>query len=155
MRRNCSPSPTLCIHVALTYVNRVEIKANGICHYGNKTSWWPSCSLDCPKSRNAADLTRRLFRIQIHKPPPEATKSFNPIMSSSYPITLDPATIDDILYFARTNSLADLTELLSTTATSLSTNSTAILRAAIDPDTGNSALHMASANGHTGIYFFP
>lgn len=76
-------------------------------------------------------------------------------MSSSYPITLDPDTIDDILYFARTNSLADLTELLSTTATSLSTNSTAILLAAIDPDTGNSALHMASANGHTGIYFFP
>lgn len=76
-------------------------------------------------------------------------------MSSSYPITLDPDTIDDILYFARTNSLADLTELLSTTATSLSTNSTAILLAAIDLDTGNSALHMASANGHTGIYFFP
>jgi hypothetical protein len=76
-------------------------------------------------------------------------------MSSSYPITLDPDTIDDILYFARTNSLADLTELLSTTAISLSTNSTAILLAAIDPDTGNSALHMASANGHTGIYFFP
>lgn len=69
-------------------------------------------------------------------------------MSSSHPTTivLDPDIIDDILYFARTNSITDLTDVLSTTATSA-----AILQAAIDPDTGNSALHMASANGHTGM----
>jgi len=74
-------------------------------------------------------------------------------MSSSHPTTivLDPDIIDDILYFARTNSITDLTDVLSTTAISLSTTSAAILQAAIDPDTGNSALHMASANGHTGM----
>ena len=73
---------------------------------------------------------------------------------------LDPSLseedIDDLLYFARTNSLSDLQETLSNLSTSRSAPPPSLqplllLSHAVDPSTGNSALHMASANGHVEI----
>ena len=74
------------------------------------------------------------------------------------PLTEDH--IDDILYLARigdvTELLVLLTELREAGITTLSggnTNEEYIL-AAKDED-GNTAMHMASANGHTGMYSPP
>lgn len=71
-------------------------------------------------------------------------------------LPLSEEDIDDLLYFARTDSLSDLQESLSSFSTSTSTLSPSLppsqlLSLAVDPSTGNSALHMASANGHVEI----
>ena len=73
-------------------------------------------------------------------------------MAASPTLHLPEDTLDDILYFARTNSLSDLKELLAENAAIQRTTPLAILTAAVDPYSGNDALHMASANGHTGMY---
>ncbi|MCJ1393932.1 hypothetical protein MMC18_007468 [Xylographa bjoerkii] len=64
-------------------------------------------------------------------------------------VTLSPDTVDDILYFARTNSVSDLSDLLSFTAIAHNTTPSTILLNVHDPDTHNGPLHMAAANGHT------
>ncbi|KAI4213089.1 MAG: hypothetical protein LQ351_004243 [Letrouitia transgressa] len=58
--------------------------------------------------------------------------------------------IDDLLYLARTNSLSDLRETVSTFSKSQNTSSHNILLATIDRESGNSLLHMTSANGCMG-----
>ena len=70
--------------------------------------------------------------------------------------SLSEEEIDDLLYFARTNSLSDLQESLSSLSTTTSAPSPSwqpsqLLFHAVDPSTGNSALHMVSANGHVEI----
>ncbi|MCJ1290639.1 hypothetical protein MMC34_002181 [Xylographa carneopallida] len=72
-------------------------------------------------------------------------------MLSSADLDLPPDTIDDVLYFARTNSISDLSELLSSTAIANNTNPFTILFNIHDPDTHNGPLHMAAANGHKEI----
>ena len=62
--------------------------------------------------------------------------------------TLEEDEIDDILYYARTNPLAELKELLDSLSPRGSPS--AILVHAVDPSTGNTALHMSAANGHIG-----
>ena len=64
--------------------------------------------------------------------------------------TLDPDTIYDLLLLARTGETSELQNTLSHLAKSLSTTPSTLLLSSIDPDSGNSTLHMASANGHTG-----
>ncbi|MCJ1473573.1 Ankyrin-2 [Lambiella insularis] len=66
-------------------------------------------------------------------------------MTRSLPIS----TIDDLLYLARTNDLSSLRALLSTTATAHNLSLPTILSRTLDPDTHNTPLHMAAANGHT------
>lgn len=66
--------------------------------------------------------------------------------------TLDPDTIYDLLFLARTGEASELTDTLSHLAISLSTTPDTLLLSSIDPDSGNSTLHMASANGHTGTF---
>ena len=66
--------------------------------------------------------------------------------------TLDPDTIDDLLFLARTGETSELTDTLFHLAISLSTTPNALLLSSIDSDSGNSTLHMASANGHTGTF---
>ena len=61
--------------------------------------------------------------------------------------------IDDILYFARTGCLSDLTELLSSLTKTHEKSLDRISLAAIEVDNGNGPLHMACANGHTGTYY--
>lgn len=58
--------------------------------------------------------------------------------------------IDELLYLARTNSLSDLREAVSTFSKSQNTSPQNILLATIDPESGNSLLHMTSANGCMG-----
>ena len=58
--------------------------------------------------------------------------------------------IDDLLYLARTGETSDLKAAIEAFAKNLSASPTTILAAAVDPSNGNSLLHMASANGHTG-----
>ncbi|MCJ1438979.1 hypothetical protein MMC27_008369 [Xylographa pallens] len=70
-------------------------------------------------------------------------------MLFSADLGLSPDTIDDILYFARTNLVSDLSDLLFSTATASNTTPSAILLHVHDPDTYNGPLHMAAANGHT------
>ncbi|MCJ1398979.1 hypothetical protein MMC11_002181 [Xylographa trunciseda] len=66
-------------------------------------------------------------------------------------LPLSPDTIGDVLYYARTNSVSDLTDLLSSTATAHNTTPANILLNTRDPDTHNGPLHMAAANGHIEI----
>lgn len=63
--------------------------------------------------------------------------------------------IDDILYLARTNERDELAELLKALAAQHSCAQSDILSAAIDPESGNTALHYAGANGHVGGYTLP
>ena len=58
--------------------------------------------------------------------------------------------IDDVLYLARTNDIEELKHYIPSLFPKYGTQPAWILSQAIDPDTGNSALHFASANGHLG-----
>lgn len=65
--------------------------------------------------------------------------------------TLTEDQIDDLLYLARTGDTADLKIELVQLAKNNSTTPSSIIAATVDPNSGNGLLHMASANGHTGI----
>ena len=71
-------------------------------------------------------------------------------MPTATPPSLDPDTISDLLFLARVGETLELKSTLSHLSKSLSTTPSTLLLSSIDPDTGNSALHMASANGHIG-----
>ena len=58
--------------------------------------------------------------------------------------------IDDILYFSRTADIEELQATLNGVSKELAAPPHDVLVAAIEPESGNSALHMAAANGHTG-----
>ena len=73
-------------------------------------------------------------------------------MPTATHLTLDPDTIDDLLFLARTGETSELTDTLAHLATSLSITPSTLLLSCIDPDSGNSTLHMASANGHTSTF---
>jgi len=65
--------------------------------------------------------------------------------------TLDSELVDDLLYAARHNDPEFLEESLNTLFSSHSTHPKGeLLRAAADEYTGNTAIHMAAANGHLG-----
>lgn len=64
--------------------------------------------------------------------------------------TLSEDDIDDLLYFARTNDIAELRALLSSLAAQNTCSEAEILLAARDPDSGNTAAHYAAANGFDG-----
>lgn len=66
--------------------------------------------------------------------------------------TLTVDQIDDLLYLARLGETTDLKAGIDLFAKGLSTTSSIILTAAVDNDSGNGLLHMAVANGHTGLY---
>lgn len=61
--------------------------------------------------------------------------------------------IDDLLYLARLGETIDLKTALDLFAKNLSTTPETILTAAVDKDSGNGLLHMAAANGHTGLSY--
>ena len=75
-----------------------------------------------------------------------AFKMPTPILSN---LTTDQ--IDDLLYLARIGETADLMTTVDLFAKTLSTTPDTILTAAVDEDSGNGLLHMAAANGHTGL----
>ena len=72
------------------------------------------------------------------------------IARDNNPPALSEDTIDDILYAARTNDQQALTDSLGTAAQNYSSSEQAVLLAAVAPDSHNTALHYAAANGHDG-----
>ncbi|KAF2753932.1 ankyrin [Pseudovirgaria hyperparasitica] len=56
--------------------------------------------------------------------------------------------IDDILYLARTNDAAELSTTLAALAKTHATSIASVVSAAVDPDSKNTPLHYAAANGH-------
>lgn len=66
--------------------------------------------------------------------------------------TLNADQIDDLLFLARLGETADLKADVGILAKSLSTTPGTILSAAVDKNSGNGLLHMAAANGHTGLF---
>lgn len=65
--------------------------------------------------------------------------------------TITTDQIDDLLYLARHGETTDLIAVIDVSAKTLSTTPGTILTAAVDKDSGNGLLHMAAANGHTGL----
>lgn len=59
--------------------------------------------------------------------------------------------IDDLLYFARTGDEEEFNTLSSELCTRKSVSVVELLLAARDEANGNGVLHMAAANGHSGI----
>jgi uncharacterized protein len=69
---------------------------------------------------------------------------------ASNTLILTEDEIDDLLYLARVNDLPDLQQLLKELSSKYTASKIQILDGATDPETGNSPLHYASANGHIG-----
>jgi uncharacterized protein len=70
---------------------------------------------------------------------------------SNYDVPLLTADeLDDLHYLARAKEKDELDQLVSELAAKYDGSKPFILAAAIDPDSGNTALHFAAANGHTG-----
>lgn len=66
-------------------------------------------------------------------------------------MNLDEDVIDDLLYLARIADISELQATLNQASQELHVQPCDILVAARDGATGNTALHMAAANGHTGL----
>lgn len=60
--------------------------------------------------------------------------------------------VDEVLYLARANEVSELSAYLSELALQSKLAKSAIVAAAVDPYSKNSALHYAAANGHVGTY---
>ena len=58
--------------------------------------------------------------------------------------------IDEILYLARANEVADLATYLSDLSAQAGRSKAELVAAAADPYSKNTALHFAAANGHVG-----
>jgi hypothetical protein len=59
--------------------------------------------------------------------------------------------LDDFLYFARANELQDLKDFLPGILKSKNCSVLELVKAAVEDESGNTALHYASANGHLGM----
>jgi len=72
-------------------------------------------------------------------------------MATQSPPHLTPDEIDDVLYLTRTNDGPELLPYLSQLSQVHATDSPAsILVACVDPESGNTPIHYAAANGFTG-----
>lgn len=70
--------------------------------------------------------------------------------------------IDDLIYFARAGQLEDFRACIEAFARTSNISHYEVVRAAVEEQSGNSPLHMASANGHASKlgclasdYFYP
>lgn len=59
--------------------------------------------------------------------------------------------IDEILYLSRVNEVSELSDYLISLSTKYNCAKEILFEAAVDPESGNSALHYAAANGHLDI----
>lgn len=79
----------------------------------------------------------------------------SPRKSYDMPSTTLPALaedeLDDILYFSRIGDLKEVKGAIENSAKQANVSLHDILLAAVDESSGNGPLHMASANGHTGL----
>jgi len=65
--------------------------------------------------------------------------------------TLSEDQVDDLLYLARVGETSELESTIAGIAKHFSVLPHATMASAIDPQSGNGLLHMACANGHTGL----
>lgn len=72
-------------------------------------------------------------------------------MPSAMPPQLSEDDIDDLLYFARIGDQEELNTSIEELCKHETTTLAEILLLAKDELTGNGPLHMAAANGHTGL----
>ncbi|MCJ1271808.1 hypothetical protein MMC22_011713 [Lobaria immixta] len=66
-------------------------------------------------------------------------------------MSLTEDEIDDLLYYARNGQLDDFRASIEAFARTSNTSHYEVVRAAVDHQSGNSSLHMASANGHSNV----
>lgn len=83
------------------------------------------------------------------------TTELDPVQGqSTAPVPVDgpltEAQVDDLVYFARDGQLEDFQASLTAITESSCSSYLNIIAVAFDEESGNSPLHMASANGHTG-----
>jgi hypothetical protein len=71
------------------------------------------------------------------------------IIEFNMPIITEEET-DDVLYCARANEIEELKNFVPTLFPKYGTQPAWIISQAVDAETGNTALHYASANGHDG-----
>ena len=71
-------------------------------------------------------------------------------MPSATTTSLSEDEVDDLLYFARVGDLQELLSNIEALAKSVNSSHMHIISGAIEKQSGNGILHMASANGHTG-----
>lgn len=60
--------------------------------------------------------------------------------------------LDDLIYCARVGELSEFCGDIEGLCTREKCSLVDILESAVDAESGNGALHMAAANGHSGIY---
>lgn len=72
-------------------------------------------------------------------------------MHSTAPLALTFDEIDDLLYFTRANEVQDLQQTMTELAQKHSCSQKDVLEAAIDPESGNTVLHLCSANNLTDL----
>lgn len=65
---------------------------------------------------------------------------------------LDEDTVDDLLYSARTGDLTGLQSDIETLSAKHDCSALPVVSAAIDEYSGNTLIHYASANGHSGKF---
>jgi uncharacterized protein len=58
--------------------------------------------------------------------------------------------VDDLMYFARSNEIEDLKTHAAELCQKYGVPPSTIFQSALDPLSGNTVLHLASANGHLG-----
>jgi uncharacterized protein len=63
---------------------------------------------------------------------------------------LNEDEVDNLLYFARHNEIHDLKECAMELSKKYGASPSIIFQSTLDPHSGNTALHLASANGHLG-----
>lgn len=68
-------------------------------------------------------------------------------------IALTEEQIDDILYYARTGELEELRMWIKKLSLAKSTSELEIIAASVEEQSQNTPLHMAAANGQSGIEF--
>jgi len=61
---------------------------------------------------------------------------------------LNEDEVDDLLYFARHNEIHDLKECAMELSKKYGVSQSTIFQSTLDPHSGNTVLHLASANGH-------
>ncbi len=66
------------------------------------------------------------------------------------PPTLSVDEIDELVYLARANEIADFKNEIEGLVKGKESSVAEIVKSAIDEESGNGVLHYASANGHAG-----
>lgn len=106
-----------------------------------------SCKMYWLSSSENLLLNPTLGRLRKRESDTVSHNLLHTIMSR---LTLDEDSIDEVLYLARANEASELESYLSDLSAQTKHSKADVVSAAIDPNSKNSALHYAAANGHNG-----